>query len=240
MFSLKYDEVFVHTGNILKMGDIKLKTGSKSSDELLVALKDTLENGTYEESEKVLKITNLDILYEADPKELVTSVKVFLKTPSKEALRNAVEQVLKTLENLTIDSLIIWYPETMIEEPSTKLLDIWSVLEEYVREGRVKNLGIADLDTKVFVSLYNQVKEKPSIFHLTVQNCCVVPVDLQEFSREHEIQLLTHNDPPDILPEESIMEQFKNLNVYWIARYHSHVKCRGVLVSKGYLLSFQA
>lgn len=66
--------------------------------------------------------------------------------------------VLKTLENLTIDSLIIWYPETMIEEPSTKLLDIWSVLEEYVREGRVKNLGIADLDTKVFVSLYNQVK----------------------------------------------------------------------------------
>lgn len=39
----------------------------------------------------------------------------------------------------------------------------------------------------------NQVK--PSVAQVNLDVCCVVPPEMQEFTKDHEIQLLTHNDP---------------------------------------------
>ncbi len=36
---------------------------------------------------------------------------------------------------------------------------------------------------------------KPSIHQINLSACCVVPEDLQIFCKEHDIRILTHNDP---------------------------------------------
>ncbi|KAJ8870391.1 hypothetical protein PR048_029412 [Dryococelus australis] len=36
---------------------------------------------------------------------------------------------------------------------------------------------------------------KPSIIQINLATCCVVPPALQEFTKDHNVQLLTHSDP---------------------------------------------
>lgn len=36
---------------------------------------------------------------------------------------------------------------------------------------------------------------KPSIIQINLSSCCVVPPALQEFTKQNDVQLLTHNDP---------------------------------------------
>lgn len=236
-----FNEVLIHSGNMLDIDEIVAKTGLKSSEELQECIKIALQRGKKLPGEKCLEIYNItngkEIL---NSKQLLTTVKVFLKEPTKEALRSAIDTYLSVLYNISLDSLIIWYPREMWLEPSDELLDLWSVLEDYVLRGKITRVGIADLETDVFMNLYKQVKVKPSIFHLNVKNCCIVPPDLQKFAEEKEIQLLTHYDPPDICPEEELsLEEFRNFHPYWILRYQSHFKCRGVLAKKGYLISLR-
>jgi len=42
----------------------------------------------------------------------------------------------------------------------------------------------------------NVLQVKPAINQVNLTTCCVIPQDLTEFAKEHDIQLLTHNDPP--------------------------------------------
>ena len=36
---------------------------------------------------------------------------------------------------------------------------------------------------------------KPCVAQINMNTCCTVPPEMQEFAKEHDIQLLTHNDP---------------------------------------------
>lgn len=83
-----------------------------------------------------------------------------------------------------------------------------------------------------------------------------MPPALQTFAKEHNVQLLTHNDPTgkvlkakekseelsvflfiDLLPDATIAEIFgAGWRVGWVLRSQVHVKCRGVLASKGYII----
>nr|BAN20968.1 gamma-glutamylcysteine synthetase, putative [Riptortus pedestris] len=235
-----YNELVMHSGNMLDIDELKQKTGVKSSDELLDVMKIVLERGKTIPGEKTLEVYNITGGNElVDAQLLYTNVKLFLKTPTKEAVISAIETLKTVLYNISLDSVIIWYPNEMKGEPTEELLKLWSVLGEYVLKKKVVRLGIADVDTDVFISLYDKVEVKPEIFHLNVQNCCLVPPELQKFAEEKEIQLLTHYDPPDIMPEGNMIAELKNFKPYWIARYQSHIKCRGVLAKKGYLLSLR-
>jgi len=59
-----------------------------------------------------------------------------------------------------------------------------------------------------------------------------------------KIQLLTHSDSKEILPQSCLAEVFggqtelkqKIPKLEWMIRYLTHVKCRGVLASKGYVV----
>lgn len=235
-----YNELLINAGNILHIHHIKSKTGITSSEELVDCLKTAIKNGQRIGDEKMIEVYNITEGPElAEGHELLTNVKVFLKNPSCENLEAAVNTVKITLHDLVIDSLIIWYPNHLEDEPSEELLNLWNVMGTFVTEKKVNRLGIADIDTNVFISLYEQATIKPGIFHINVQNCCLVPPDLQAFAEEREIQLLTHYDPPDILPGAALPVEIKEFNTHWVARYQSHVRCRGVLAKKGYLAYFR-
>jgi len=104
------------------------------------------------------------------------------------------------------------------------------------------------------------LQKKPNIVQINLATCCVVPPALETFTKENDIQLLTHSDPcgkhlflkfirltfilvsfiwffAEILPQERLEDIFGiTARLYWIIRYQIHVKCRGILSSKGYLL----
>lgn len=121
--------------------------------------------------------------------------------------------------------------------PGIKVL--WAVLEEYVKEGRVQQLGVADVGGGCLYKLHAWAHIKPSIAQINLASCCVVPPALHTFCKNNDVQLLTHGDPPDFLSLAAI----KTLsdagigcdNLDWCARYQVHIKCRGVLALKGYV-----
>lgn len=75
------------------------------------------------------------------------------------------------------------------------LIALWKVLEEYAKEKRISQLGVADLDASSLKKLYDEAETRPTIAQINLQACCVVPPSLQEFCNKNDIQLLTHSDP---------------------------------------------
>lgn len=121
--------------------------------------------------------------------------------------------------------------------PGIKVL--WAVLEDYVKEGRVSQLGVADVGGGCLRKLHGWARVRPAIAQINLASCCVVPPALHAFCRANDVQLLTHADPPDLLSIAAV----KTLsdagvgchNLDWCARYQVHIKCRGVLALKGYV-----
>lgn len=75
------------------------------------------------------------------------------------------------------------------------LKQLWETLETYANDGKICQLGVADLDTDTLMQLYKTCEIKPTIAQINLSACCVVPPSLQSFCATHEIQLLTHSDP---------------------------------------------
>ncbi|KAL0861572.1 hypothetical protein ABMA27_009073 [Loxostege sticticalis] len=121
--------------------------------------------------------------------------------------------------------------------PGIKVL--WAVLEDYVKQGRVHQLGVADVGGGCLRKLHAWARVRPAIAQINLASCCVVPPSLHAFCRANDVQLLTHADPPDLLSIAAV----KTLsdagvgcnNLDWCARYQVHIKCRGVLALKGYV-----
>jgi len=71
----------------------------------------------------------------------------------------------------------------------------WLVLQDLVEAQKIQMIGLCDVDTQLFIELYNWASVKPAIIQINLASCCVVPPELSEFCKQHSIQLLTHSDP---------------------------------------------
>lgn len=72
---------------------------------------------------------------------------------------------------------------------------IWGVLEEYVQQQKIGQIGLADVEEATFRNVFEWSKVKPSIIQINLATCCVVPPTLQAFCKDNDVQLLTHSDP---------------------------------------------
>ncbi|KAK6633733.1 hypothetical protein RUM43_001321 [Polyplax serrata] len=245
------NKIFVHTGNILSLNEIKKLAGHNQTDELVESLRITLSNWQPKDfvelpgpDKTTIEVTRNDKLNcqseEVDRENLKVTVKVFVSAPRKEILREAIDNVFSSLNVNRIDSLVL----ACKLEPSavlSGLQNMWSVVEELAEQKKFEDVGVSDIDTDVFVNLYNWAKVKPSIIQINLAVCCVVPPVLQEFCKSNSVQLLTHSDPLEILPKPALYQLFgakdiDDLTLTWALRFQVHVKCRGVLSSKGYLV----
>lgn len=113
---------------------------------------------------------------------------------------------------------------------------LYKALEQYADKQQIKQLGIADLDAPALAELYQSAKVAPTIAQVNLAACCVVPAELQEFCRDHELVLNTHSDPELLLPEEQFSGLAPGYSIDWSLRYQVHVRCRGVLTAKGYIV----
>lgn len=246
--------IYIHTGNILNLNEVKKKAGQNPTDELIESLKITLSKGDVKGVEEdSVKIQRLDDdtqtgITSEDRKGLKIGIKVFVSSPKKGTLCEALETMFTALNVDCVDSLVLAYPS---KAESTTLLpelkEMWTVLEDYTQRQKLYTIGVSDIDTDIFVALHNWAKIKPSIIQINLASCCVVPPALQEFTKQNDIQLLTHSDPFEILPKSSLNSVFDftgqgettSLELSWALRFQVHVKCRGVLASKGYVVCIQ-
>lgn len=193
--------------------------------------------------------------------EISIGVKLFLNKSSKQGIEEAVKALMSILKVDHVDNLVLAYhpletaskalPETpdvtsavsytgdlkwskRNEKSVEQLKELWSTLEEFADKKQICQLGIADLDCDALTQLYNQARVPPTINQINLANCCVVPPELKEFCTQHDIQLLTHGDPEVLINDENFI--IPNYTVDWSLRYQIHVRCRGVLTAKGYIL----
>lgn len=115
------------------------------------------------------------------------------------------------------------------------LKKLWNCLEDFAFLKKINQLGISDLDIEALAALCESARVEPAIAQINQSNCCIVPNALKDFCAQHEIQLLTHNDPEILMQDDSFI--LPGYSVAWSLRYQVHVRCRGVLTAKGYLIS---
>lgn len=129
--------------------------------------------------------------------------------------------VCNSLNTNAIESLVIAYKgRENSEELLTSLKQLWTKVEEYVKIGKLSSVGLSDVSTNEFIDLFHWanvrllqylsmtiflhvtfisyslfIQIKPNIIQIVLATCCVVPAALQEFTKENDVQLLTHSDP---------------------------------------------
>ncbi|KAJ8681240.1 hypothetical protein QAD02_017027 [Eretmocerus hayati] len=231
------DEVMYTTGNILLLNELTKKAGLNSRDELIEALKileDSKKKGDFLNINNAVDTNAEDV----DRKEMKITVKIFLSHSDPKYLQEAIDEVCKGLHTDKLESLVIVLNKQQnTDDILNPLQELWSVLEEYHRDGKLMSVGVSDIDTEKFIELFNWAKIKPNIIQINLATCCVVPPALQEFTKQNDIQLLTHSDPSPLLTDEPVTDFFgKDAKLKWVARYQVHLKCRGVLSAKGYFV----
>ncbi|XP_022210664.1 glutamate--cysteine ligase regulatory subunit [Drosophila obscura] len=118
----------------------------------------------------------------------------------------------------------------------SELKGLYRSLEQYALNQKITQLGIADLDAEALAELHRTAAVAPTIAQVNLSTCCRVPTELQEFCAAHDIQLNTHGDPELLLPEEQFSGLAPGYTIDWSLRYQVHVRCRGVLTAKGYIV----
>jgi len=267
-FLTKSNEFRVHTGNINQWGELKLRTFINPSEELVECLRLQLENWTPDES--MLKCGSgndfclctspwcqpMHGLAQYSRDELKITVKIFLSKADAEAVKKCVLEIKKELQVQFVDQLIVALPPLDPDLPiqpsiSQQLLSMWSSMEQLVSEGHCAALGTADLDADDLKRVWEGAKVvKPLVNHYNIAACCAVPPELNEFAKQHDIILLTHNDPHPFLTHQQVQEIFvdklkvpeecaKHWHALWAGRVTGYVKARSVIASKGYLVHFQ-
>uniref|UniRef100_A0ACB8F3W7 Uncharacterized protein n=1 Tax=Sphaerodactylus townsendi TaxID=933632 RepID=A0ACB8F3W7_9SAUR len=203
-----------------------------------------------QEMPKILECTLAQAIEKINPEErdeLKVSAKLFIAGSNSSSIREAVNMTCSALGVDQLDSVIIAPPPTEdgINLSLEYLQPYWAELENLVQNKKIVAIGTSDLDKAMLEQLFLWAQVKPSSNQVNLASCCVMPPDLTAFAKEFDIQLLTHNDPKELLCEagfqEALQESIPECQVHewtplWLLRYSVIVKSRGIIKSKGYIL----
>lgn len=199
-------------------------------------------------NQDVVAIRNATLEKKIDPEtrdRVKISVKFFAYTESCALFTSALSYFMSALNVTFIDTLTISPPPTRAKGSIEEMKPMWSCAVSNVMQGKIKELGVSDLDTEQLKELYEWAEEtKPSTNQINLDACCVIPPEMKEFASLKEIRLLTHNDPRDILPSDKFSKMLSDLNIpdakkwkcLWLLRYSANQIANGVIDARGYML----
>lgn len=131
---------------------------------------------------------------------LKVTVKVFTYSNECTVLTCALGVVRKQLGIDVIDSLVISLPPNGNKFTFDDIQPIWSCAEKIVKQSKVKDVGVSDLDTEQLKKLFEWAQEvKPSANQINLDACCVIPPEMKAFAQANDIKLLSHNDPRGLI-----------------------------------------
>ncbi|XP_049581905.1 glutamate--cysteine ligase regulatory subunit [Syngnathus scovelli] len=247
----------LHTGNLVNRARLTKKCPCSPSEELQECIQATLSSwfSTIEGPTEDLPDTldcNIpqatDAIIPEEREELKVSAKLFLFESDQSSIRDAVEMACQTLAVSQLDSVIIAPRRLLSGDVQTlaPLQPAWEELEALVRSQRIAAIGTSDLDKDLLEQLYIWAQVKPSSNQVNLASCCVMPPELTAFAKEFDIQLLTHNDPAELISAATFQEAMQegtqhasaaDWRLEWLLRYSVIVKSRGIIKAMGYLFS---
>jgi len=237
--------LLLHTGNLLKSHHAKFT--ADPSKELLNSLEafgaNSVVNGHCIKKD-----------FQEEPSDLQITVKLFVNVNQH---ADVVEEALKT----TKQSLQLPYIHTAVlsiqqlqdednldqefaESQLNKFLSLWRSLEKF-HESEQSTLGVTDFNEIQLRQIMDLVKARPKINQVNIHDCCALPKPLIEFAKANQIELVTHNDPPELITDQQINEILKKQSIgsgveykiQWLARYSILLKTRGIVHNKAYLIA---
>ena len=203
------------------------------------------------------------------------TVKLFFlpKTSASERCEHAnvaVDLVLKELHVDSLDLLIVSLPGVSFDaddedeaDPALHgngddldaMIETWGALENLHLQGIAKQIGLAEFGNERLEKFLPRTKIKPSVDQINVKDCCVVPRSLIVYAKREKIELLTHNDCTNILPQGTLRELLGDTEAgagvlagsdpgsdglegdvlpQWVVKFTAVVRNRGVIEYKGY------
>lgn len=131
--------------------------------------------------------------------------KIFLNEFASESIDEALDCLLKNCST-TPSVILAYHPTSRTDSEKFVWADnnakskenfkfLWRQLRSAQAAGKIAQLGIADMDLETILDIFDDKKFDFTILQINTQTCCVVPPELQQFCKDHEIQLLTHSDP---------------------------------------------
>ncbi|CAI4223662.1 unnamed protein product [Auanema sp. JU1783] len=245
--------VIVTTGNVNSLTEIVTKRHKNSAEEVQTALKHYADIGKQFVLEKGVFAPSQDEQVNYAASDMKITLKVFLSEFSPKEIQSAVSSFLAFHSVTSVSQLIVSFPYLIAEDLSDEewlgeVLNVWAIMESLVDEGVVHTLGVADLDVDRMKLLTDNVKKyRPSINHYSIDGCCAVASELSDFAKQHDIQLLTHNDCRSLAFPETLKSLVstivgQNLDAHhdgWASRYTIWVRSRSVLAEKGFFVQFK-
>jgi len=247
--------MYLQTGNIVQWNRLKMKPRQSSTDEVKACLEDVLKtwldtlsehdrtNAQYSTELECINEKNI-LKLENERTELKLTAKIYLSSMDPNALNEAFERVKHELGVSAVDVLLVSVPVTK-DLDFASFQPVWEAMEALYDNESAFTIGVADFNQDQLEQLYNWAKIKPEIDQVTLQNCCFMPPELKEYAHDRDIQLLTHNDPTEILPAKTFQKAIlsrcterdsENWQSDWVVRYSSLIKGRGIIRSKGYIV----
>lgn len=177
--------------------------------------------------------------------DLKVAVKIFTYTESCVVFTDAINLLMSSLGTDYIDSLTLALPPSR-KKSIDDMKSIWTCAVSNVINGSIHDLGVSDLDADQLQELYAWAEDvTPTTNQINLDACCVIPPELNEFAKQKNIRLLTHNDPRDILPKDKLtpilessgLPDASQYSVLWIGRYSVFITANGVIDSKGYIIA---
>jgi len=103
----------------------------------------------------------------------------------EDQVRQSVQQSLRNLQTDYLDSLVMHSPE----KSWTDTFRVWSVFEEFVRDGTVKQIGVSNVWDYDFVEhLYTESTIKPAVIQQRFYSDTKYDVQIREFCLQHRIE----------------------------------------------------
>ncbi|KAL8723962.1 MAG: hypothetical protein Q9181_007056 [Wetmoreana brouardii] len=194
-------------------------------------------------------------------------------------LREAVAAVLEELGIDSINLFILSFPgisfdadtegkggcgsnrvEASESELFDAMLDAWKEVEAFKSKGVVSQVGLAEFGRERLQKFLPRTAQRPTVDQINVRDCCVVPESMMLYAKKENLELLTHNDCTNILPQGTLRELLGggeggagilagpnpddrglrgDLRPEWVVKYTAVVRDRGVIENKGYFASAQ-
>jgi diketogulonate reductase-like aldo/keto reductase len=128
------------------------------------------------------------------------------RSPLKDQIERSLEVSLENLQTDDIDSLVLHSPLPTWEEN----LRSWRTLEGFVKDGRVKQLGISNCyDPDFFSHLFNEAEVKPSVVQNRFYEVTGYDRELRAYCNDRGIYyqcFWTVNANPHVWQDSSIIE----------------------------------